>query len=59
MHTAHIQVQVEGYPTFYYFPGDDKNNPVKYSGGKDYDALFQFVDEQVREEEEDPGEDDL
>jgi len=55
----HPKITVEGYPTFYYFPGDDKNNPVKYSGGRDLDALSEYVEEQLKEEEEDPGEDDL
>ena len=36
-----------------------KNNPVKYTGGKDYDALEEYVGGALQEEEEDPGEDDL
>ena len=52
-------MQVEGYPTFYYFPGDDKRNPIKYAGNREFDALRDYVQEQLDGEDEEIGEDEL
>ncbi|XP_076360874.1 protein disulfide-isomerase A4-like [Tachypleus tridentatus] len=38
------QYILEGYPTIYYIPANDKNKPVKYSGGKELNDLVKFVE---------------
>jgi len=36
-------VNVKGFPTIYYFPGNDKANPVKYEGGRELDDFISFL----------------
>lgn len=34
---------VEGFPTIYFAPANNKHNPVKYSGNRDRDDLIKFM----------------
>jgi protein disulfide-isomerase A1 len=45
-------IEVQGFPTIYFFPGDDKavENAVEYRGGRDYDALVDFLKENTKVE---------
>ena len=36
-------VQVRGFPTLYFFPGNDKKNAVKYEEGRELDDLVKFL----------------
>lgn len=36
-------VAVRGFPTIYYFKGDDKSNPVKYEGGRELEDFKNFL----------------
>jgi len=36
-------VQVRGFPTLYFFPGNDKANAVKYEEGRELDDLVKFL----------------
>jgi len=55
--TASIRVQ--GFPTIYLFPGDDKSQPVEYSGDRTVEAFVQFIAENgsFGEEEDDHAHD--
>jgi len=37
-------VAVEGFPTLYFFKGDDKSHPQKYEGGRDLESLQAFIE---------------
>ena len=37
-------VNVKGFPTLYFFPGNDKKNPVKYEGGREMNDFVKFLD---------------
>lgn len=37
-------VAVEGFPTLYFFKGNDKSSPQKYEGGRDLEALTAFIE---------------
>jgi len=53
--TASIRVQ--GFPTIYLFPGDDKSQPIEYSGERTVEALVQFISENGSHGEEEKGDD--
>jgi protein disulfide-isomerase A1 len=36
-------VEVKGFPTLYFFKGDNKKKPVKYEGGRTLDALLEYL----------------
>jgi len=36
---------VKGFPTLYFFKGNDKTNPIKYENARELEALVSFVDE--------------
>jgi len=55
----HDKVSVSGYPLVMWFPSDDKKNPIKYEGERDTDSLSKFIAEQLAEEEDEVGEDEL
>jgi hypothetical protein len=55
----HEKVEVDAYPTIFYFPGDDKKNPTKFSGQRDFEGLREYVQEQLDGEDEEIGEDEL
>jgi len=38
-------VEVQGFPTLYFFKAHDKANPIKYDGERELDALTKFVEE--------------
>jgi len=38
-------VNVKGFPTLYYFPANNKKNPVKYEGGRELADFIQFLGE--------------
>ena len=38
-------VEVQGFPTLYFFPANDKANPVQYNSERSVDALVKFVKE--------------
>ena len=40
-------VQVRGFPTLYFFPGNNKANPVKYDDGREMDDLVKFLETNV------------
>jgi hypothetical protein len=37
-------IDVKGFPTLYFFPGDDKANPVKYEGERELPGFMDFLD---------------
>lgn len=38
-------VAVKGFPTIYFFKGDDKSNPVRYEGGRELDDFVEFLEQ--------------
>jgi protein disulfide isomerase len=44
-HKLETPIEVKGFPTVLFFPGDDKQNPVKYGGGRDSVSLISFIEE--------------
>jgi protein disulfide-isomerase A1 len=38
-------VDVQGFPTLYFFPAGDKSNPVQYNSERSTEALIKFVNE--------------
>lgn len=40
-------VQVRGFPTLYFFPGNDKTKAVKYEEGRELDDLVKYLKENV------------
>jgi protein disulfide-isomerase A1 len=38
-------VEVQGFPTLYFFKGNDKQNPVRYEGNRELDALSTYIQE--------------
>ena len=45
IHKLETPIEVKGFPTVLFFPGDDKQNPVKYGGGRDSVSLISFIEE--------------
>lgn len=43
-----MQVEVQGFPTLYFFPGKAKDSPIQYSGERETDAIASFIMEKVR-----------
>jgi len=37
-------VAVRGFPTIYFFKGNDKSNPVRYEGGRELDDLIEYLE---------------
>lgn len=40
-------VDVKGFPTLYFFKGDDKSNPVKYEGERELPGFLSFLQKNV------------
>lgn len=40
-----VDVQISGYPTLILYPAGDKSNPVIHKGGRDLQALVEFIKE--------------
>jgi protein disulfide-isomerase-like protein len=38
-------VAVRGFPTLYFFKGNDKSNPVRYEGARELDDLLEFLEQ--------------
>jgi protein disulfide-isomerase A1 len=38
-------VNVSGFPTLFFFKGDDKANPVPYKGGRDFESFVSYLEE--------------
>ncbi|CAM9457739.1 unnamed protein product [Chrysoparadoxa australica] len=38
-------VEVQGFPTLFFFPGKDKSSPMQYQGAREVDDLLQFITE--------------
>ena len=38
-------VQVKGFPTLYFFKGNDKANPVRYEGARELKDLAKYIKE--------------
>merc|ERR1711916_224927 len=38
-------VEVSGFPTLYFLPGNDKKSPKKYDGGRDLDGFMSYIKE--------------
>jgi len=36
-------IQIQGFPTIYYFPAGNKENPIEYQGGRDLAAFVSFI----------------
>ena len=36
-------VNVRGFPTLYFFKGNDKSNPIKYEDGRDVNSFVSFI----------------
>jgi len=36
-------VEVQGFPTLYFFPGDNKSTPKKYEGGRDLEGFMTYL----------------
>jgi hypothetical protein len=36
-------MSVKGFPTIYFFKGDDKSNPIKYEEGRELKDLLKFL----------------
>ncbi|CAM9184744.1 unnamed protein product [Choristocarpus tenellus] len=43
----HPKVAVAGFPTLYFFPGNDKGNPVKYEGAREVEGMSKYIMEKV------------
>jgi len=43
-------VQVQGFPTIYFFPAGDKTNPIQYQDARSAEAIISFVEAQVNGE---------
>jgi hypothetical protein len=37
-------VNVKGFPTLYFFKGNDKAHPVRYEGPREVEALLEYLD---------------
>jgi len=42
-HTVPKGFNVEGYPTLFFVPANDKANPVPYEGGRDANSMIQYL----------------
>lgn len=40
-------VDVKGFPTLFFFKGDDKKNPVQYEGGRELDNFVEYLEKNV------------
>lgn len=38
-------VNVSGFPTLFFFKGDDKTNPIPYKGGRDLESFVSYLEE--------------
>merc|ERR1719472_157529 len=38
-------VEVQGFPTLYFFPGNNKSTPKKYEGGRDLEGFMKYLKE--------------
>ena len=36
-------VEVQGFPTIYFFPGNNKSSPKKYDGSRDLDGFVDYL----------------
>ena len=43
---------VKGFPTLYFFKGNDKKNPVKYEEGRELNDLVAFLEKNAHTSEE-------
>jgi len=41
----HPKLSVRGFPTIVFFPGNDKSNPITYSGEREVDGFIKFLSE--------------
>lgn len=55
----HPAVKVNSFPTVLFFPRYDKSKPVPYTGARETADIITFVETEIAEDEEDPGEDEL
>ena len=46
------QFKVEGFPTIFFVPRGDSQEPVKYEGGREVDDFVKFLDRKVKGKEE-------
>jgi len=44
-------VQVSGYPTLKFYPGNDKKNPVKYDGTRQADGIVDWLKKNAKHAE--------
>jgi len=51
-------VEVQGFPTLKYFPKGEGNKMVDYNGGRDFDSLAAFVENDGKEAAPEPEEDE-
>jgi hypothetical protein len=42
-HTVPSSFEVQGYPTLFFVPANDKKNPVSYEGGRDAQGIISFM----------------
>lgn len=42
-----VPYDIKGFPTLVYYPAGDKTNPVPYKGGRDIEALTEFLNEKA------------
>lgn len=40
---VHSSFEVSGFPTLYWLPKDDKENPKRYEGGRDHDDFVKYI----------------
>jgi len=43
--SPHGKYQAKGYPTIFFAPANDKENPVQYSGEREVDAMYKWIKE--------------
>jgi len=41
-------VDIKGYPTIKFYPGDDKQHPVDFDGGRDADGIVTWLKENAK-----------
>jgi hypothetical protein len=40
-------ISIAAYPTIYYFPAENKSNPVKYKGERELNSFVTFLDQKL------------